>query len=56
MKNFVQEWLKKYIAQEVPPELAICEFECNKIYCHRSDCSNCELWKSYNCFLKAPLN
>ncbi|ACK71708.1 hypothetical protein PCC7424_3309 [Gloeothece citriformis PCC 7424] len=56
MKEVLHQWIKKYIAQEIPPELAVCEFECKQRNCSRSQWSQCELWKSYNRTLKASLN
>lgn len=56
MKRMLQQWVKKYIVQEVPPQIAVCEFECQKIGCTRSNWSNCQLWKSYNRSIKAELN
>lgn len=35
-------WLKSQIVREVPPEDALCEFDCRKEQCLREEWSNCD--------------
>jgi len=35
-------WLKDKIVGEVPPEVALCEFDCRKGQCTQEEWANCE--------------
>lgn len=35
-------WLKRAVVQDVPDEVALCEFDCRKKQCLRGDWSTCE--------------
>ncbi len=40
-------WLRPTLVQEVPEELAICEFVCTRPQCRLGDWERCELRRSY---------
>jgi hypothetical protein len=38
----VMRWLKQQVVQDVPAELAVCEFDCRKVQCTRDEWATCE--------------
>jgi hypothetical protein len=40
-------WLRPMLVQEVPEEIAVCEFICAEPVCRVQDWQQCELWRSY---------
>lgn len=42
MRSLVR-WLKERVMQDVPADLAACEFECHRRACQRGDWENCPL-------------
>jgi hypothetical protein len=38
----VLRWLKQQVIQDVPDELAVCEFDCRKVQCTRDEWATCE--------------
>ncbi|WP_172957512.1 hypothetical protein [Aphanothece sacrum] len=43
--NQALQWIVNQIAQEVPPNLSVCEFDCNVPVCTQEtwlNCSNCK--------------
>jgi hypothetical protein len=38
----VRQWLKAQLIQDVPEDIAACEFECRKIECRQGDWETCE--------------
>jgi hypothetical protein len=36
------QWFKNQIVADVPPETAVCEFDCRKQECKQEDWANCE--------------
>lgn len=37
----ILHWLKKQIVDEVPPEIAVCEFDCEKTQCTLKEWNAC---------------
>ncbi len=37
----LKDWLSKNLVQEVPKDVAICEFDCSKLDCCRKEFDNC---------------
>ena len=35
-------WLRSRLVQDVPDDLAICEFECEKLHCSMGEWESCE--------------
>src|ERR1043165_1723058 len=40
-------WLKNQIVGDVPPEIGLCEFECDKTQCSSDDWEHCERRLAY---------
>ena len=38
----LRRWIKSRLIQDVPEEIAACEFECRKTRCQRGDWETCE--------------
>ena len=47
-------WLKGQIVVEVPPENAVCEFDCRKEQCRYDEWASCERRLSYMASPSAP--
>lgn len=41
------EWIKAEIVQEVPDEIAFCEFECHKEQCTGAECQACPMRRAW---------
>jgi len=35
-------WLRRQIVEDVPPEVALCEFDCRKPQCHAGEWESCD--------------
>lgn len=38
----LKDWLARNLVQEVPRDMAICEFDCSKLNCCREEFENCQ--------------
>lgn len=35
------QWIKNQIVQEIPEDIALCEFDCNKLQCTQEEWQTC---------------